>query len=76
MIQAISHSTHCSTTGVTKVMVCTILSVGPLLLIVQNSPCSGEERGFAARGQIYMGVPIGAAPSPPFAPPLSPCSGW
>ena len=43
----ISRSSQCSTTDVTKVVVCSILSVGgayikePLLLIGKSSPCSG-----------------------------------
>ena len=40
MFRYISHSSQCSTTGVTKVMVCVILSVKePLLLIGKSSPC-------------------------------------
>ena len=42
--RAISPSSQCSTTGVTKAVVCVILIVGPLLLIKKSSPCGG--RGF------------------------------
>ena len=46
---AISHSTQCSTTGVTKAMLCAILSEmvyieDHLLLIGKSSPCSGGSR--------------------------------
>ena len=43
--QAISHSSQCSTTGLTKAVVCAILSVHikePLLLIGKSSPCGGS----------------------------------
>ena len=43
--RAISRSSHCSTTGVTKAVVCVILSVGykrTLLLIEKSSPCDGS----------------------------------
>ena len=45
---AISRSSQCSTTGVTKAVVCVILSVGwcyikePLLLIDKSSLCGGS----------------------------------
>ena len=46
LIDPFFRSNHCFTTGVSNVMVCTILSVGsyikdPLLLIEKSSPCSG-----------------------------------
>ena len=42
---AISHSSQCSTTGVTKAMVCVIMSrmhIKPLLLIGKSSLCGGS----------------------------------
>ena len=44
---AISHSSQCSTTGVTKAVVCAIMSgivhiKEPLLLIGKSSPCGGS----------------------------------
>ena len=45
--QAISHSSHCSTTGLTKDVVCASLSgmvciTEPLLLIEKSSPCGSS----------------------------------
>ena len=57
---AISRSSQCSTTGVTKAVVCVILSVGmmhikePLLLIGKSSPCGGS--GFPL--SRYLSGPI------------------
>ena len=39
---AISRPSQCSTTGVTKAVVCVILSVEPLLLIEKSRPCCGS----------------------------------
>ena len=53
---AISRSSQCFTTGVTKAVVCVILSVGwckePLLLIEKSSPCGGG--GFP----LYLSGPL------------------
>ena len=55
---AISHSSQCSTTGITKAVVCAILSgmvhiKEPLLLIVKSSPCGGS--GFISH---YLNGPL------------------
>ena len=44
MIEPISNSNQCSTTGITKAVICTILSVGHMnnLLIGKISSCSGS----------------------------------
>ena len=56
---AISRSSQCSTTGVTKAVVCVILSgmmhiKEPLLLIGKNSPCGGS--GFPL--SCYLNSPL------------------